>query len=328
MNSLRVSTGARLHFGLILTASGRAHHYGGVGLMVRSPGWDVEVSRSVDTDRFDAEPSTQQRLSRLLRNLRSCDPVIPPLQIRIRRVLPAHTGLGSGTQLSIAITCAAVALTHPGSTPAAEQIVGMSGRSERSAIGSAGFFEGGFLVDRGTASISPRVESMQVPIAWRFLLLRPVAHQGMSGVEETQWFDKRPEMPVATAEKLATLATQRLPETLQREDFVGWASAIEEYGDLAGGFYAAVQEHIISHPAMRTVARQLRDAGVRGIAQSSWGPGICIPASDDDHAAWIAARIPAVVDGHSLEFQLTSALNAGATISYPADDITPGGTLC
>lgn len=96
--------------------------------------------------------------------------------------------------------------------------------------------------------------------------------------------------------------------------------ALEAYGDAAGGFYAFAQGGTFSHPAIRQLVAELRAAGIRGTAQSSWGPGICIPANSPEAAADLLKAIPHEIGGHALETTCTPALNTGALIARDAPE--------
>jgi beta-RFAP synthase len=329
MTRIMAATGARLHFGLILSHPGAGWDFGGIGLMVEKPGWKLVVqqaSRSAaglsgTSDQIiGGTQETQRRLELLMERLRSQSLEIPPLEIRVQRQIPPHAGLGSGTQLALALTAAAGWLATGRLPPAAEALAVLCGRRERSAIGTAGFDCGGFLIDHGRFAPEPRVERITIPDNWRFVLVRPLHSEGLSGPAEQQWFQSRREMPGDLTDALAGIICNQLVPAISSGDAAGFAAAIEAYGDAAGGFYAFAQGGIFSHPAIRQLVAELRSAGIRGAAQSSWGPGICIPADSPEAAADLLKAIPAEINGHSLEAICTPALNTGALIACEAPE--------
>jgi len=328
MTQVSVRTGARLHFGLILCPPAEGWEFGGAGLMIDQPGWKLRVTqrtesgdaaRSADAPDLTTGGSaeTADRIARLLQRLRRVHS-IPPLHVAVESQIPPHTGLGSGTQLSLALTAAVSWLVAGHLPPAAEQLAAMAGRSERSAIGTAGFDHGGFLVDRGRSASSPRIERLPLPDAWRFLLVRPLNTQGLSGAAEQTWFQGRREMPGELPGHLASLIEHRLIPAVKAGDAGEFAEALETYGDAAGGFYAAAQGGTFSHPAIRQLVAVLRERGVRGAAQSSWGPGICIPVASAAAATELLKEMPRKIDGCPLETTISAPLNTGAAITRPA----------
>lgn len=319
MNRIQMRTGARLHFGLILGNPEDGWQFGGIGLMVRRPGWQVEVQRApelTDTAALDevrASAEATSRIVRVLAQLRA-SAKLPPLKITVSSEIPFHTGLGGGTQLAIGIASACLWLCDGQRDLTAVELAQKVGRSERSAIGTFGFDHGGFLVDQGATVTRDRVQRVGLPDAWRFVLIRPVAGQGMSGADEQSWFGARPEMSSALIRELSQLATNDLFPSVQNETFSRFAEGLELYGDTAGRFYSRAQGDIFSSPVIRSVVAELRRAGIRGAAQSSWGPGICIPAESQEHAEHIVSRIPKQNSGAELSVLISEAQNSGATL--------------
>ncbi|MFM7059089.1 MAG: hypothetical protein ACKO2P_19435 [Planctomycetota bacterium] len=327
MTQVVASTGARLHFGLILCRPSEGWEFGGAGLMISQPGWRFRVAFRAAGDaaaRPEDVPDlisggsveTTDRITQLLRRLRQFH-AVQPLCVAVEAEIPPHTGLGSGTQLSLAFTAAVSWLVTGRLPPAAEQLAAVSGRSERSAIGTAGFDHGGFLVDRGRSATSPRVERYPLPDHWRFLLVRPLHTQGLSGAAEQTWFQGRREMSVELSGQLASLIEHQLVPAITTGDASWFAEALETYGDAAGGFYAVAQGGTFSHSAVRRLVTDLRRDGVRGAAQSSWGPGICIPVASAAVASELLHAIPEEIDGCPLEATISEPLNTGAAISRP-----------
>ena len=108
---------------------------------------------------FDAQGPDAQRASDYLRRL--LDDHDPPTSValRVHQAIPEHVGLGSGTQLALAVGKAFSALFElPVSVPA---LAARLDRGARSGIGIGAFEEGGFVVDggRGAAGGHPPVIS-------------------------------------------------------------------------------------------------------------------------------------------------------------------------
>lgn len=325
MTQVLVRTGSRLHFGLILGSPADGWEFGGVGLMISQPGWKFGVSLQQPPERavhpqdcpdliIGGSADAGERIAKLLQRLRSQQSV-PPLQITLDAEIPPHAGLGSGTQLSLALTAAVGWLVSGRLPPSAEQLAAISGRSERSAIGTAGFDHGGFLVDRGRSASGTRVHRFSLPDHWRFLLVRPLHTQGLSGAAEQTWFQGRREMPRELSGRLVSLIESRLIPAIREADAPGFAEALETYGDAVGGFYSAAQGGTFSHPAIRQMVAGLRQQGIRGAAQSSWGPGISIPVGSESAAEQLLKTLPAEIDGCRLEATVTEPLNTGAAIT-------------
>ena len=108
---LLVRTPGRLHFGLLGWGPGSRRQFGGLGLMIDSPGLELTVERA---NTQVVQGPLSDRVARILEVLRvrmparGCTPV--PSRFVSYRPPPEHVGLGVGTQLSLAITTAVMKL--------------------------------------------------------------------------------------------------------------------------------------------------------------------------------------------------------------------------
>jgi len=56
MTRIDITTGSRLHFGLICSEPASRWRFGGIGVMLRQPAWRLSVTRiAADTDVIEAE---------------------------------------------------------------------------------------------------------------------------------------------------------------------------------------------------------------------------------------------------------------------------------
>ena len=318
-----VTTGSRLHFGLICGGLDSGWQFGGIGLMLKTPGWHMSFRTCTIKDAIVSyQQETGIRIQEFLSFMRQSYE-LPPLFVKVSSVIPFHTGLGGGTQLGLAIASAAEIISGRASTHDPWKLARLAHRAERSAIGTAGFRSGGFLVDRGQTTDSSeanRVQRISVPETWRFLLIRPTSVQGISGDRERQFFHQRVQMPTMLVTRLGQQIDQQIIPAVVEGDFRTFAEKLEEYGDAVGSFYASEQGDIFAHPVIRSLVRQLRSQGIVGAAQSSWGPGICIPAESQGHAESIQQRIPTSMNGTALLTSISEPLNIGATVRFTAPE--------
>ncbi len=152
MTSVEATTGARLHFGLLCRDKGSAWHYGGVGMMVSSPGWRVRVSVAQADEVVTANGEVDEAAARadsVVKQCRAFLPELAPLRVELLESSPLHSGLGAGTQLALAVASAARLLAGNPQGDSTTALAQRLNRVRRSAIGTAGFERGGFLVDHG-----------------------------------------------------------------------------------------------------------------------------------------------------------------------------------
>jgi beta-RFAP synthase len=314
MNEVKIRTGSRLHFGLLSHGQTDRREFGGVGVMIDQPGFAVRIARA-DADHLECG-AWQTRIATLTARLReafACGPV----RIEISGSPPPHAGLGSGTQLGMALAQGLSLLAGETNVPATE-LARRAGRGARSALGLYGFEQGGLLVEAGRASavrISPLVARTSFPAEWRFLLVRPRGGAGLSGAEEVGGFARLPPMPLATTERLCRIAlTELLPAVIER-DFTAAANSIGEFGRLVGESFAPVQGGVFADPQMRTLAPLLERRGWRGCGQSSWGPTLFVLCPGSAAATELSAELKSLPECAGCELTIASALNCGASIS-------------
>src|SRR5262245_29463902 len=122
---IRVETGSRLHFGLFNVGSNEAwanvdgeqvitaRRFGGVGLMVDAPGISLAVEPA---PAWSASGPLAKRALEFARRFASSlvAQELPPHRLTVECAAPEHVGLGTGTQLGLAVAeSLAVAAGHP-----------------------------------------------------------------------------------------------------------------------------------------------------------------------------------------------------------------------
>ena len=325
MTRIDITTGSRLHFGLICNTLHSPWRFGGIGVMLRQPAWRLHVAPiAADTDTIDADVDVDVagRIHDFLARIRSHQNVTS-LHIEVHENLALHTGLGSGTQLGLALSAAIEVMTHRRLQEDPFQLAQLADRAERSAIGTIGFARGGFLVDHGESpetSLNRRVDRIVVPDNWRFVLVHPVDSQGLSGEKERAFFGQRVHMPQTLVDDLGQQILVQIAPAVRENRFEHFAASLENYGQTVGAFYAGEQGGVFAHPAMTQLVSHLQSNGISGMAQSSWGPLIAVPAASQDHAEEIIKLIPNEIAGGPLNVSVSEPLNTGATVRSVVDD--------
>lgn len=332
MSKLRrvtVSTGSRLHFGLLTHRPNSGREFGGVGVMIDSPGWTITAAVANDDSNADSDrivvadsaatacPETEARVVRIVERFRQIpDANVPALNVNVTSAIPSHRGLGSGTQLALATARAINDCLGRGRTSASE-LAELTGRGLRSAVGTWGFESGGLIVDGGklgSESVGSMAARQEFPSDWRFLLISPQSFNGLSGDDEVTAFRELPGMPQETTGALSRLIVMEILPAVQNLNFNRAAAGLGEYGNLAGEYFAPAQGGVFIDPRMRDFSRLLAEHGIEGFAQTSWGP-TCAALCRNDNMANQAADVIQSLSG-SGDYQCTIArpLNSGATI--------------
>ena len=310
---IRVVAPSRLHFGLFRvptanTVRGSARVFGGVGLMVERPGV-VVVVRPADSWQFEGPLASRAQAFAARLVLTMPEEHRRPFQVLVERCPVEHTGLGVGTQLGLAVTKAlAVALgsSHVLSVALAARI----GRGERSAIGVHGFDSGGLIVEGGKQpgrDVSPLVEHVALPEAWRVVLFTPNTANRWHGEQERAAFATASE---GAPESLLHLAETAIVPAAQKGDLDAFGEAVYEFNRRAGEPFAAAQGGIYASTEIAELINDVRKFGVKGAGQSSWGPTVFAVVGDSDTALSLLERFrgraPALVTrvsagGHTVQ---------------------------
>jgi beta-RFAP synthase len=310
----RVTTGSRLHFGLLGLPGSAARAFGGCGLMVCAPAVRVAVRPAADW-RADG-PLAERALSIAHRLAATLPPgALPPQQVTVEACPPEHVGLGVGTQLGLAVAQAlnrAAGLPDLNATDLAHRV----GRGARSGVGVHGFAHGGFLVDGGQRSpgeLAPLAARAAVPQAWRLVLLRPRDAGAWHGERERAAFAVlHLHSDPAVTDRLCRLVLLGLLPSLAEADLPAFGAALTEYNARSGELFRPVQGGVYSSPAVAGLVGWLRGQGVRGAGQSSWGPTVFAAVGDTDEAEGLRRRAQQRW-GEATECVVTAARDHGAS---------------
>ena len=107
MQTATVTAPARLHLGFVGLFGDSAKKFGALGLAIDAPAVRVSVSKSERWKICGKPPDKTKRYVNILR--RELE-LVHPMQIVVSETIPSHIGLGSGTQLALAIAAACSAV--------------------------------------------------------------------------------------------------------------------------------------------------------------------------------------------------------------------------
>ena len=308
---------ARLHLGFLDLSGQVGRRYGGLGLAIDDPKTKLSVAMASS---FSAHGPEAERA--LLAAHRYGAEFAPDLKfcIDVERAIPPHAGLGSGTQLNLAIGAAILKLA--GQNRSGAQIGALAERGGRSAIGIAAFEQGGFIVDAGK-SLDPAHAGIPPPVVmqsdfpqdWRAILILDEQIKGMHGDRETAAFASLPPFPAAAAAHICHLVLMQLAPALAEADIAAFGSALTQIQDIVGGHFAAAQGGSAwSSPAVGRMASKLAAAGAVGIGQSSWGPTGFAFAPSETAAKSLYHSFVGDAKADGLKLLIVRGRNSGATV--------------
>ncbi len=286
--SITISTGSRLHFGLYAFGKGHPRQFGGMGAMVDVP-LRIRISRSdpaATVGGADRIPMTRHQnvaekfVDAWFENRRISGVAAEALaiqeqiQVTVLQAPDHHVGLGLGTQLGLAISVGLFRVVES-RVPSLIECATAVGRGLRSAVGTYGFFYGGLIVDQGKLpgeGVSPLQCRLSVPPSWRWVLMRIPIPPGLSGPNEKAAFERLSPMSEPQTQSLRSQITQRLVPALHAGDFDEFSDSLYTYGRRAGECFAEIQGGPYRNQRVADLVERVRACGVTGVGQSSWGP--------------------------------------------------------
>ena len=312
---VHVTAPSRLHFGLLSFGDVGARQFGGVGAMIQQPAVQLAISPA---QQLEVHGSLAQRALEFAHRWAAANRIgqNPPCQIRILHAPPQHVGLGVGTQLGLSVAAGLNAFfNRPTQSP--EQLALSVGRCHRSAVGTYGFFEGGLIAEKGKLpadSIAPLEARVKLPGQWRFVLIRPAVSAGLAGQRERKAFDQLPPVPRQITEQLVHQLKQEMLPAAAEGRFDRFSESIYHYGHTAGMCFAEQQGGPYNAPHLGELVKLVRELGVRGVGQSSWGPTLFALLPDEAAAEAFVGQLRNRIGDEKLQLIISAPCNYGAQI--------------
>lgn len=267
---MHVVAPGRLHLGFIDMHGGLGRNFGSLGVGLSEIHTRITAVPSGDiVIQGPASHRASLYAGRILEHL----DIRQGVEITIHESIPEHAGLGSGTQLSLAVGSAIATLYDKKISPA--EIAVIMERGARSGIGVGAFTLGGFLVDGGRGAgtdLPPIISRIEFPEAWRFVLIFDNQLQGVHGPDETKVFQNLAPMSESVTGQLCRLVLMRLLPALAEENCDSFGAAITEIQRQVGDHFAPAQGGRYCSHLVSGVLPWMLGQGASGIGQSSWGP--------------------------------------------------------
>lgn len=320
-----VTTPSRLHFGLIDLEGSMGRRFGSLGLAIDRPRIVLEVfpSRRLRTE-GDQDGRVEGFAKRFLKHYR----IRGGARIVLKETIPPHVGLGSGTQLALAVASSLAKLFSIEAS--VRELASAMGRGGRSGIGVAAFESGGFIVDGGKIldpgpptsdsrllnSPPPIISHHPFPEDWIFVVVIPETDRGLSGEREEEAFRRLQAPPSKEVGTLCRLLLMKMLPALIEKDPMSFGSALTAIQKIVGRWFRVVQGGTYANPLLTGIVKRMANTGALGIGQSSWGPTAYGLAEGREKAAALEEEVKEFLKRKKVEallFQAT-ANNHGAQV--------------
>jgi beta-RFAP synthase len=323
---IRVSAPSRLHFGLFTLPAedgalwpdrdGRpalhARVFGGAGLMVEQPGLTVAVEPARE---WSSSGPLAERALGFARHAAAVLQLTGPLRVVVEQAPMEHVGLGTGTQLGLAVA-RAVAMIAGRPELDALSLAGLADRGTRSALGVHGFSAGGFLVEAGkrtSEAVAPLAARMPFPTDWEIVLVMPRGLRGDHGEREATAFRQLTCQlaDLRRTDALCRLVLLGMLPAIAERDLDAFGEALFDFNRRVGELFAPWQGGLYAAPRVAQLVEACRATGVRGVGQSSWGPTVYAIVSAEA-APTLCERLVVKHGCLSDEIKVTRAANTGS----------------
>jgi len=280
-----VKTPSRLHFTLIDLNGEAGRVDGGIGVALNYPGVKIEVNQTscagikIEGFRKDLALNFAETFLKYY-NLK------PSVDIKIIEDIPEHVGLGSGTQLALAVAkCLAEVY---GINADVRRFAEIMGRGGTSGIGVAAFEGGGFILDGGhsfgkgkqkesflpshfsKASPAPLLARYHLPEDWFFVICVPKVKRKVFGLYEVEVFKKYCPIPAEEVCKLTRIILMKVLPSIVERDIEGLGLALTEIQNI--GFKKI--EVQLQHEIVKELIRWMSQGEAYGAGLSSFGPTV------------------------------------------------------
>ena len=316
----QVTAPSRLHFGFIGLKQQAKRRFGSIGVALQSPVCRISLHRA---DHLEVIADTHDEVHRLIERFDNAYQTKTIARIEVLESIPRHSGLGSGTQLALAVGHL-LSFMHDLRLTSREIAISMQ-RGSRSGIGIAAFDYGGFIIDGGKGSVAAPpvvIANPSFPKEWRIVLIFDhQATQGLHGEHEKSAFDKLLQVATPSAAELSHLVLMQILPALVESDYDGFAEALGQFQQLMGDYFAALQGGRYNSTAVASVLGHLLEQDIKAVGQSSWGPTGYVIAKDKTHASDIQSSIrrrvaeAGDISQNQIEVVETSVNATGSTIN-------------
>lgn len=316
-----VRTPSRLHFGIVDMRGDLGRIHGSVGVAIDQPYVLLKASPAAE---LRAKGLRADRVRQYAEKTMKFAGVKGGAEFDLVSDIPEHIGLGSGTQLALAVGAALRELYDI--ELSLEEMASKLNRSRISGVGTYAFKHGGFIIDGGHRvdkpdSVPPLIFRSEVPEGWLFVIGVPEIDAGLSGATEREAFKRLdPPAEALVGEVSRIVLVKMIPAILER-DIEAFGEAMTALDYKFGEYWMRVQRGRFSHPAIEEGVEFLLRAGAYGVGQSSWGPAFYGLVDGERQAREVSERLGELLnsDGRRGEAFYTRPDNKGAKITVAED---------
>jgi beta-ribofuranosylaminobenzene 5'-phosphate synthase len=335
---IRITTPCRIHLSLIDENGYTGRVDGGIGLMLDRPNVVFEASNHAEEFKIKAHKYYRESIEvineQASKIFKAFNISNKNFHFYLRRYYPSHVGLGSKTQLSLAIAKSIIKLKNIKDISLIE-LTKLVERGGTSGIGWRGFEYGGFILDGGhdfgkgkeketflpssaSKSADPALTILRYPIPenWRFILIIPNVKKGAYGDEEISVFQTHAPIPKEEVNEVSHQILMKIIPGLLKNDLDCFGQGLKRIQSI--GFKKI--EIDLQHDIVKNMLRFLEENGLKAYGMSSFGPSVIGITENDEHANHLLKLAQMRLKGTGGHIYICKPNNCGAKIEYLEDD--------
>ena len=251
-----VEASARLHFGVLDLRGTLGRWFGGIGASTATPTLLVSAARA---DHLAARGEDAERAREFARLFIAHHNLRGGAEIHVHNTLPPHAGLGSGTQLALAVARALAELYGVASD--ARSLARAVGRGKRSAIGTWTFEDGGLVVEGGRRAdrdeCGPLIARVPFPPTWRCVVAIPEGRPASAAQARLRHLHGCRRRRNATSNASRISSSWRCCQRWPMRTWPGFGRALSEVQEITGRWFAPVQGGTFAPGASADLVRRL-----------------------------------------------------------------------
>lgn len=308
---VHVSAFARIHLGFLDLNGQSGRQFGSLGVSLTNPKTRIEVA--VGKDVFEQTPKYIDKAKHAVLAMMGIEKEV---SIKVHEEIPRHFGLGSGTQMALAVGAGIAKLFSK--ECALQEIAIATSRGKRSGVGIGTFAQGGIVLDGGRGAqttVPPILMQQAFPSAWRILLLFDHQHIGVHGQAEVSAFAQLEKANLADTMQVNQAVLMKVLPAIKEKDYQMFSEGVALLQAYTGDYFAPAQGGQYASPRIGNALELIKKQGIQCIGQSSWGPtGFAIIESDVS-ATMLLNALESNFKDLGLSWQLSEARNEGAMLN-------------
>lgn len=330
---IRIITPCRIHLSLIDENGYTGRVDGGIGLMLDKPNVVFEASNSAKEFKIEANKYYREAIevinekaSKVFKTLKISN---KNFHFYLKRYYPTHVGLGSKTQLSLAIANSIAKLKNLELSQ--RELTKLVDRGGTSGIGWRGFQTGGFILDGGhdfgkgeekenflpsSAAIDadPALTLMRyrIPENWRFVLVIPNVRKGAHSEEEVNIFSEYTPIPQEEVNEVSHQILMKMVPGIIKNDLECFGEGLKRVQSI--GFKKI--EISLQDPIVKELLHFFDVYGVKAYGMSSFGPTVLGVTESDKEARDLLKEVQKKIKNIGGHLYVCRPNNIGAKIEY------------